>query len=71
LNLDRLVTEYLLRLVASPAFVSLCYRCKNCEHIDVYFGVKCRVHGNTYAKLKCTSFEREDGAEQAKCGTTD
>jgi hypothetical protein len=71
LDFERLALEYLMQLVRNPAYMSLCYRCKNCEHMDVYFSVKCKVHGNTYAKLKCTNYEKENGVEQARYGTTD
>jgi hypothetical protein len=72
LDFERLAFEYLMQLVRNlvrnPVYTSLCYRCKNCEYIDVYLGVKCRIHGSTFAKLKCASFERESGVEQSQPG---
>lgn len=59
LDFERLATEYLMQLVRNPALMTLCYKCRNCESLDVYFSVKCRVHGSTFAKLRCTSFEAE------------
>jgi hypothetical protein len=71
LNFERLAFEYLMQLIRNPVYMSLCYRCKYCESIDVHLGVKCRIHGSTFAKLKCASFEKESGADQVKYGTTD
>jgi len=71
LDFERFMFEYLMQLIRNPAYMSLCYRCKYCESIDVHLGVKCKIHGSTFVKLKCASFERESGVGQAEHGTTE
>jgi hypothetical protein len=63
------VLEIMVRYLGVSAQVSLCYRCKHCDYINVDNMVKCNVYGLTYAKLKCNYFEQVARIEQA--GTTD
>jgi hypothetical protein len=57
--------EVMVRYLCGSA-VSVCYRCKHCDYINVDNYVKCNIYGLTYAKLKCNYFEQAERTEQTR-----